>query len=146
MIWLFCTEALIGMLLVMELLHTRGSGRGKHQKCVCASVLALGDAETPSPCRMAGVLRSGIHLVSSRPVRAGNQLQSQRGEECFVDDMRYMAAREDGYFLDTGVFASNDRPLGPVALVRQALARCVVYLMRQFAIRVLGAQWRPRRD
>jgi len=44
-----------------------------------------------------------------------------------------------------GVTADR-RPPGPAAWVFGAIAVCVLFLMRQFAIRVLGAQWRLRQD
>ena len=43
-------------------------------------------------------------------------------------------------------YTEDRRPLGPVAWAIRAIAICVLFLMRQFAIRVLGAQWRLRQD
>jgi hypothetical protein len=118
--------------------------RNKHEESNCATVLALGDEEGQSPCHVVSLSRSKIQIVSSRPVRADAQLQVQRGDECFVGTVQQVVAREDGYLLKLDVFASNYRPPSPVALVLQAVTRGLLSVLHQFAVRVLGAELRPR--
>jgi hypothetical protein len=55
-----------------------------------------------------------------------------------------MVAQRDGYFLDLEVLASNYRPPNPVALVLQAVERDLLFVLHQFAVRVLGAELRLR--
>jgi hypothetical protein len=164
MIWLMCSEVLVGLALLAVLVRTRNPGRlfvseesahaaalgrqsrGPRGRSMGATVLALGDEESRSPCRVVKVSRSKLHLVSSRPVRAGVQLRVQRGEECFVGTVRQVAVREDGYFLNMGVLASNYRPPRATGWLPRAAARGLVSLLQRFAVRVLGAELRPRQS
>lgn len=102
MIWLICTQALVGMLLVVAVLRPRNSVR------------RLVSEET------ALARRAKIHVVSSN--RAGAGLR------------------------EAAISGGNDGLPGPLAWVGAGIAGCVLFLMRQFAIRILGAQWRPRQD
>ena len=164
MFWLLCAEGLIGMLLVAAMIRTRGcrrlylseelahsealdrQGYGTRERGICATVLALGEDATERPCRVVSVSQSKIHLVSTRSAKAGDQLQVQRGDEYFVGDVRDVNSREDGYFLEIGVFSSNYRPTGPIAWVKRTIGCGIAFVMRQFAIKVLRAQWRPHQD
>ena len=162
MIWLLCSEALVGMLLVMVRIRARSSvrlyasegsvhaaalerqRRNNRGMNICATVLALGEEESQTPCRVVSLSRSKVRIVSSRPVRAGAQLQVQRGDDCFVGMVWHMVAQRDGYFLDLDVFASNYRPPNPVVWLLQSVERDLLFVLHQFAVRVLGAELRLR--
>jgi len=138
MIWWMCAVALAGMLWVAMMARTRSArwlvGAGDSDKSSDATVLALGVEGGESPCRVVSASRFKIHLVSSRPVRMGTQVAVQRGNECFVGAVRHVAASDDGYVLDLGVFASNYRePRRPLSAwgfeVAHALLRAVSRLL-----------------
>jgi hypothetical protein len=116
MVWLLWTEVLIGMLAAALF-------RLQVFDSLWASVEA------------ALVLRSEIHLVSSRPARDVRR---------FRDDVRRLPPRAERNAVDNRASEGKRAPPRPIPWLLRALAACVLFFMRQFAIRVLRAQWRPR--
>ena len=76
-------------------------------------------------------------------------MQVERGEDCFTCAVQSVAARNSGYLLTLKVLGSNYRPLG---LAGRLAGVCMpawrtaqdefIYLLRQFAVKVLGAELR----
>jgi hypothetical protein len=90
---------------------------------------------------VAAVLRSKNGRGLYRPQEPADDARTEDGSQTKIHLVPSRPARAD---VGPGVFVDYSRPSEPAPPVTGALARGVVYLMRQFAVQVLRALWRPR--
>jgi hypothetical protein len=77
-----------------------------------ASMMILGDAESPAECRVTHVSRSSLRASSNCAFGKGSQVQVEWGEDVFVGNVVAHVAAQGGHDIEIALLSSTYRNRG----------------------------------